>query len=454
MVGKVFSRKFEYEIIWGIHILICFLFFSVLLVPYRYLNIAEWPVFLQQLVRHLPLVLSLGIGGLWMLLRQRDVWQCIKKNPLSLILVGLLGGGILSGLGAERVGLSLAKEGYYFITGGLLFIVVADLYEEKMAKRLILGFVCTGYVVALYGIFEIGWGKNVIFDRVFSLENEIYLQLSPDPWFGSRILSSVGHPVFLGGVLVMMLPLSFSFFQTEPRLVWKVGFLLGSLMLFVALLLTFSRGAWIAGGVAGLVYMILYRVRPFWYLIGAVGAVAGVLVLVFSVQNLSTTFIERVTEAYFLYVLDFASTSRGKALEHVIEILALSPLWGIGTGMYRFKAYVLGRDVIWPPTLDSPDNMYLLWLSELGMFGLFMVVFFCACFCRFFARVITLKNNKKRDGVLVGLAACFIGILINMVTCCALSFPTTRIAFWILTGAAFAYINTSWLQQSDDTPMH
>jgi len=111
------------------------------------------------------------------------------------------------------------------------------------------------------------------------------------------------------------------------------------------------------------------------------------------------------------------------------------PLLGVGTGMYRFKAYVLGRTVVWPPTLDTPDNMYLLWLAEHGALGLFAGVLLLV-------RLFSLLRNpalttEDRD-LAVAFAAGFAGFCVDMLTCSALYFPVTRMMFWMAAGLSVA----------------
>jgi putative inorganic carbon (hco3(-)) transporter len=423
-----------------LNVLFCFLLVTVLLVPYRFLNFPEIPSVFGQLIRHFPFVICIGMGILWCVLRRTETLNWVNRIPLSPVVLGLLGAGLLSSLGSDKVAMSLAKDFYYFVTGGFLFLIIGDLNLEKnKVRRFILLCVSTGYWVALYGIFVIWAGNDIFFGRIFSPENEIYLKMSPDPWFGNRILSSIGHPVFLGTLMVMVLPVSFSFFVLEKRMTLKLIFLIGTLVLFVALILTFSRGAWIAGGIAGISYLILRKVRPVWYLVGIGVVFAGVFVVLLSSLEISNLFVERLYDAYELYVLDFASTSRGKALGHTVEILGTSPLLGVGTGMYRFKAYVLGRDILWPPILDTPDNMYLLWIAEHGVLGLFAVVLFLTYFFRLF--IIRLHDGV--DELALGLVAGFIGFFVNILSCSALTFPTIRIVFWILAGLAVTYIISS-----------
>jgi putative inorganic carbon (hco3(-)) transporter len=437
-----YAKTSERGLTFCIDAFVCFLLVTVLLVPYRFLNIPENLPIVGQLIGHLPAVISIVIVFFWYILRRNKILKCVIRIPLGLVVIGLFITGVLSSLGSEKIGMSLAKDFYYFITGGLLFFVVRDIYlGEDKARRLILLFICSGYLVALYGVFEFWAGHDIIFGRIFDPANETYLRMSPDPWFENRILSSIGHPVFLGTLMIMALPISFSFCILEKHLVWKMGFVIGTFVLFVALILTFSRGAWVAGFFAGVSYLFLRGVRPIWYVISLGVVIAGVLIILFSFRGITDIFLGRIIEAYELYVLDLSATSRGKALGHTFEILDISPFMGVGTGMYRFKVSVLERDVLWPPTLDTPDNMYLLWIAERGVLGFFAIIFFMTHFFRLFLIRLKVKSNGDSHELVLGLFVCFIGFFVNMLTCCTLTFPVTRIVFWILAGVSITFVS-------------
>ena len=86
----------------------------------------------------------------------------------------------------------------------------------------------------------------------------------------SRVEGTLGNPVFLGGYLAMALPLMLAYMLTikhasTMKLLLKSTLVLGS----IALLLTFSRGAWLAGVVASIVIAVYYlkqRQKPFFHI--------------------------------------------------------------------------------------------------------------------------------------------------------------------------------------------
>ena len=104
--------------------------------------------------------------------------------------------------------------------------MVADLYASLKRPQIGLYiFIFSAYIVALYGIAEFLTELNPLYHWVFNVENEIYRHLIPDPWFGRRIVSTLGHPVVLGAYLVLAFPLSFALLANARGYFLKAIFL-------------------------------------------------------------------------------------------------------------------------------------------------------------------------------------------------------------------------------------
>ena len=426
---------------------------TVALVPYRYLVLPDFiPGFFQSLVHYAPAFLSVLLVLSWGWWRRDTLRETLSALPLCIPVAVLFLAGVMSSLGAEKPLLSLSKTVYYFLTGGLLFVVVADLCAS--IKRPQIGlylFVFTAYLVALYGIVEFVVGRNPVYHGVFSVENEMYLRLIPDPWFGRRVVSTIGHPVVLGAYLVLVIPLSLSLlFNARQRLLQAV-FLLGSGSLLGALGLTFSRGAWLAVLVGLGVYLKLRKTRHL-LLLPLVLGLALVAVLGLS-EDLAQIVMERLQDAYENYILDFASTTRGQSYGHVAAITGANPLMGLGTGMYRFAAYDLRRTMEIPTplgVLDTPDNMYLMWLAENGALGLGAGAFFLASLFGLLRRAIQVENDADRKELARAFIAAFAGFCVDMLTCDALYFHVTRVVFWMVAGVAVALLVRTGDEQAEN----
>ena len=416
---------------------------AVPLVPFRYLLISEGvPGPAGALLHYLPSAVCalLGVAWLW---RRRSVvshgWWNLGQLPQGWPVVVLLVLGLLSAAGARQAGASVAKTIYYFSTGGLLYLVLVDQMRRGVGARIVL--LCllgTAYAVAAYGLYEFAMGSNPLYGSSFSGDSEAYRRLVPDPWFERRILSTVGHPVALGGYLALVLPVSMAGVLAATSRRERTVLAVGTALLMGALLLTFSRGAWLAGAAGLGVLLWLRGMRHLLLLPAGLAVIVMAVVLVGDSSTVTSVAMQRAKDAYQTYLLDFGRTTRGAGYGYVATIADENPLTGLGTGMYRFRAYELRRELAIPTpvgVLDTPDNMYLVWLAENGAIGLVACVYVLVS-------LVSLFRDSARDSAQPGLRTMAWGgigactaLAVDMLTVDALYLPVIRSAFWILMGA-------------------
>ena len=138
---------------------------------------------------------------------------------------------------------------------------------------------------------------------------------------------------------------------------------LGYILVVTLLYFTFSRGAWIACLVGVFFYLWPDKKRFIPVLL-----VCFPLVIMLASQELTR-------QGRPLNPLIFDETyPRLRSFEVATSIWEHQPLWGRGTGTYRYFSQSLGNKI------DVPDNMYLMILAETGLLGL-------ACRVGFFSRL-------------------------------------------------------------------
>ena len=426
------ARWPDRAVVWGAVLLLA----TVPLVPFRYLLLPDLlPSVLQRGVQFAPAVVSGLLAAVWLWWRRGQWISAMEGVPLAVPVVALLLTGVVSSVGAREPVVSLAKTVYYFVTGGMLYLVLVDTLKARGRARVPL-YVLLGaaYVAAVAGVLEFALGESLVYGRCFAPENEAYRRLIPDPWFGRRIVSTIGHPGVLGSYLMLVLPISVSATLRADRRRVQAILAAGSLVVLAGLVLTFSRGAWLAALVSMGVYLKLRGTRHLL----ALPLVAAVLVaVVLGFGGVSEVVTERAADAYENYVLNFTSTTRGAAYAYAATIANTHPLTGLGTGMYRFAAYDLRRtlDVATPlGVLDTPDNMYLVWLAENGAMGLCAAVYMLAALLRHLWRAGKVQADPVRRDLAWGAIAAVAGLCVNMLTVDVLYFHVTRTAFWIMMG--------------------
>ena len=414
-----------------------FIFFYISLVPYRYLGSIDSALFgrFVWLLAWLPSIISVALFS-FLVIDPR--FNILCRNTVAKITVFILGAGVLGAFGSLDPLGSLSREVYYFISGpffGGIAFVIGFGQRQHIRYFLVLMF-SVSVVVSFYGVIEFLLNENIFWDRIFSFENMSYRSFADDvPLFGSRILSTLGHPVYLGAYLVLSLPLGGVLFYSGSR-VTRILAVFGILLVIVALVLTFSRGSWLSvifTCLASVFYLRknrLITVRLFPIAI----ALFCVFILLFSFDKVREAFHDRGT---LKQIESIENDPRIRAYSYSVNVLLIQPVWGVGTGQYGRWAIKFGDND------NTPDNMYLRTLAEKGMLGFILFLYLIT-------RVLTLIRSKlhrfctKRSEVFF-LGCSIIGFCSNMITCDALNFSVLRIMFWLLIGFSVALL-------SDESP--
>lgn len=404
---------------------ICSLLGFVVLVPHRYLfsyddSIAGLAI---NSLEFLPFVLSLLLL-LAMGLRGRVVQSVPREVLLPIAL--WLGLSVLSGVGSELPHQALLRDLYYAITGVLLSLVAALAFRDRWASgaRLL---VLLSALVGLGCVYEFATGRH-LWASVFTPANAKYLLFAPEGVFGRRVIGTVGHPVFLGSFLVLVLPMGlWMIFQSAgSRIVLSIA---ATVLVLSGLILTFSRGAWLGGVVGCLVYLRYRSSKQIW---GVAVAVCVLLSVGFSVDRVWHTLKSRDT---IEQLGRFKTDQRGVAYAQSARVLSGQPLLGVGTGLYQFT----GRHA--DDHDRTMDNMYLRLLSEHGVAGFAAITILLGSICRVLS-VASVRGNEALADCRVdfcrAVLASITGFLVDLATCDALYFDVTRICFWIVVGLGLA----------------
>lgn len=404
------------------------LFFFVSVIPHRYIWTYEsgWYGWVVNHLAWLPASFAVIVFFMALLICG---YQRIGKFPLSFMLFFWVGFNILGGMGSIYPMLSISREVYYFLTGGVFGgLAFIGIRSEQDANRFLIGMFCVAVFVALYGIVEFVIGQNYFWDSTFVMSNSRYAHFAHEATeFGLRIRSSVGHPVYLGGYLVLCLPLC-GILIYQPNRIARICGWCGGFIIFCALVFTFTRGAWLGAVVSGILYSRQLARRHI--------VLASVLLLVlggglFSLERIQDALVSRGT---LQQISQFKEDPRSRAYLQSTNMVLAQPFWGIGTGHYRYLA----------PKFDdyddTPDNMYLRLLSENGIISFGLFIFMLGLI---FRRLLEGERWQTAQGQGNGVGArsiyCgFVGFCVDMITFDALFFPLTRITFWILVGVGLA----------------
>lgn len=295
--------------------------------------------------------------------------------------------------------------------------------------------VLAGSLAALFGLLQ--WlGFDLLFRKpMLNLDN--------------RIGSTLGHPVFLGNFLLLVLPLSCYKLFTAVKNKGKIFYLLTAISQLIVLILTLSRGAWLglAFGILFSISLYFYYYRkkfilPFFLILAIlIMTVAG---LIFFRSSSFDTAAGYKSSAYSFTtrlksIFDLNSGSVALRLKYwpaVVKGFIKRPIFGYGLDaqyLPLFQAY----DPSWMiyeavnSTADRAHNEFLDISLTSGAFGLFAYIFLLGIFIKQACRRFGQSQGRDRwlfFFLLAGLLAYHAALLFNFSTI------ETKVYFWLYLG--------------------
>jgi len=332
--------------------------------------------------------------------------------PLVLPLLIFLGAILLSVTGALSLKYSF-KEILKWLEVLGIYLFVANVIEREQARVVILVMLLAGIGQAFLGFYQ-------FFGRVGPAA---FAALSGFV----RAYGTFEQPNPYGGYLGLVLPLAWGLLLGTGGLgYWRywildIGRLLATLglaMMGTALVMSWSRGAWLGFAAAFIVMNLAYSRRGAALFALLCLLVASVLMLG-SVQALPQSIIQRITDFVpYLHVFDVRGVKVGPANYAVVERMAHwqaawgmfndRPWLGVGIGNYEavYPAYALQG---WPLALGHAHNYYLNIAAEAGLIGLgAYLVLWGAAFWQAW------KVIRTTQGYWRGVAAGILGVLTHL----------------------------------------
>ncbi len=131
---------------------------------------------------------------------------------------------------------SLSIWAIYLVFMTVYFVIINTVDNEKLLGKILTVFVLSGFLVCLYGILQyvFGWDTAQAW-----MDQEMFSDIK------MRIYSTLGNPNVLGEYILLVLPVSIGLMWTRKSAVSRIVYAGISALMFLALILTFSRGCWI-----------------------------------------------------------------------------------------------------------------------------------------------------------------------------------------------------------------
>lgn len=354
-------------------------------------------------------------------------WEQARRSPLDKIIAVfallLVIGAVISMTGpdpiAARYGLVrlLAFAIEYF---GMYCVVFWGVRGDGSRTRFALVLVATMAVVALYGVFESVTGHNPLNNISTGLASDAVVRQMFTRADVTRARATFEHPISLGTSLSMTIPLALAFATYARSSLGRILTLGATGFMVLALVLTLSRGAYIATLLA-LVTLVAAsgstslraRLAFFAAAVGAIALVFGERVLV----QISSTF-----------TVDASINSRFVDYAPVWRVFVQDPLFGRGLGALN------------PLSFTYIDNYFLKTLGEMGVLGTAaLVALFAIILVKLVGNVVGRAPGRER-GLAAALLAAAVAFTFQTATFDSFSFSKPSTIFWMLVAVGMSMV--------------
>lgn len=320
--------------------------------------------------------------------------------------------------------------GYYGFFEGLFtalnyiliyFIFTRTIKTKKQINTVVSLIISSGVIVATYGLFQY-FGFEIV--------------ASWKETTAQRIISSLGSPMLLGSFLCVIIPFVVFRIFTRDGYIKILYFILFSVV-FSCMLLTFTRGAYLAFVLSMFVIFLNRKLFIFKKEIAIISTIVVFLFIIFCkekiiISNEEITLAQRSNP--FTIFKSQSVKIRSEIWKDGLKIIAKRPVTGWGLDSFSDAYNVIGSKKLPSLTglsLASPEkahNEVLQISSTVGLFGLFSYLFVIICF---FVLLINLIS-KDKSYFSVAILSSFVAYFIQAQS----SYNTSSVAlyFWCMIG--------------------
>ena len=417
-----------FKVEWG---LLLFLFLTYI----HFSEIAIEQYGLPSVAKPMIAVLAVGIIFRWVIRRVRPFgW---RELTLWLSIYGIV--GLVSMLYAPDTTATIAALSAYTKNCVIAIMVVVILYRKELIRYVSWSILAAGLFIASIGVYQHLTGS---YDHSFGGFGKAIISEIVGEEHDYRIAGPIGGPNYFAMILVVFIPLAFERIISERHLLLRMTAFLTLFICLLAIMFTYSRGAFIALLVMLITAMFLYPPR-------FKALIYGSAVLVFTILLLPSQYHERITTLQLILPQAGQAPAdedsfRGRMSEIAVatEMIADHPFRGIGLGNYETLYQKYAGDVFLDFRREDREahNLYLEILAETGLLGL-------TVFGLIFGRLFYLLFRSRRKSLLNGndelarqIAA--IGLsLIGFLTASTFLHDAYPRFLWVLVGIAFAMPN-------------
>jgi putative inorganic carbon (hco3(-)) transporter len=379
-----------------------------------------------------PLAALWLFGARWTFSRWPPFWGWPEKIFGVFFVVSLL--SAVLGINPAHSLLVIKNKDFYLL---IAIVLVALVRARAQNERLLKLFMAAGVVTAVWGLVQYTIGVNMVDkgDPYF-----FYLPKSMAHWprpvinlFGminGRVLGTRGHPLAYAECLLFNWALAICFLLGGRGREW-IKWMIYLVLVGAALLVSQSRGPWIAAVLIALLAVITSASRRGWLVAGLGAGFAVLFVVVPSMRERAVSILDR-------------SNNSNKERVHMwhagAQIWKTHPLLGIGPGSVKEISvnYQTPEEKVFG-SWGHLHSTYVNFLVERGLAGLLIFgVFMGALWRELWQALRRSSGDPWREAVLKGSLLGIVGFLTSGLTETTYNTAVVMMTFYFVVGLALA----------------
>jgi len=364
----------------------------------------------------------------------------ITRTPIDLPVLSFMVICVLSLLWSDSPMVSLLELPLFLAGPMLYFIVVHNIHNDHQINRILNSLLIIGGLFGVYGIFQyLGidfsfWKANIGRQQVFGL---------------------FGNVNYFAEYLIVLLPVAISLFFVCINKMYKIFLLGGILAMGGSLILTFTRGSYLAIGISSLFMFFLYlssRGKGFikenkniFIIIMAFIILMAFLFAIPNPLNKSGTVISKIKGRISIsqFTKDPSLKRREATWKFTIMMIKDHPLLGSGIGTFKYNSLAYqakffdqenNRSLYPYGVADKAHNEYLQLWTELGIVGLGIFIWFMFNYFNYAIKLLKKTKDNYYQGIIIGLMGAVTAVLVDGLFGFPLHLAATLVLFWLFIG--------------------
>ena len=300
------------------------------------------------------------------LIRRKRVLHFDRLDLIALIFAALM---LIGGFVSLSPRGSLPPALVYVAFMSVFFQLSCCVRSEKWLTKCLTALIVSGLITAFYGIIQYVLGNTM---------TSAWIDANLFEGIDGRATSTLENPNMFGEYLIMIMPIACSMWMAGIGVRRKNSFCAFACMA-MALILTWSRGAWLGFLFSFAALLLIWNRRSIWIFL------CGIAALPIASVVLPSTIVSRFTSIGNL--ADTSTSYRLSIWRGAVHMLRDVFLSGIGVGNAAWKRIYFNYSLVGITRADHSHNLFLQTAIDLGLPGIlvFLILMVLLARCAFTA---------------------------------------------------------------------